>query len=141
MKKTPMAILLAATLLASGCARNIAIKKDSDRVYLNTNLKSVAISAVQAINASNMAVGSTNTPVNGMVVISAKGTANLLLQIEAPSLTLTLTEVDPTHIRVEATALLPGQSADFGLTENMVNDVFKSMDATLNAAGQAPHTN
>ena len=141
MKKTVMAILLGASMMASGCAHNLAVKKGSDRVYVNTNLKSVTISAVQAINESNLAVWSTNNPVTGMVVISSKGTENLLLQIAAPTLTLTLTEVDPTHIRVEAAAILPGQSADFGLTENMVNDVFKSMDSKLDAAGQAPHQN
>lgn len=138
MKKLGMALLLGASLLLSACAHNLAVKRDSDRVYLNTNLKAVALSAVQAIHASNLAVQSTHNPVNGMVVIAARGTENTLLRIEAPRLTLTLSEVDPTRIRVEATAILPGQSSDFGLTDSMVDGVLKAMDAKHDVAGQAP---
>lgn len=141
MKKLGMAMVLGASLVLSACAHNLAVKKDSDRVYLNTNLKAVTLSAVQAINASNLAVQSTHNPVGGMVVISARGTENTLLRIEAPKLTLTLSEVDPTHIRVEATAILPGQSADFGLTGSMIDDVLRSMDAKHDVAGQAPRGN
>ena len=138
MKELGMTLLLGASMMLSACAHNLAVKQDSDRVYLNTNLKAVALSAVQAINASNLAVQSTHNPVTGMVVISARGTENTLLHIEAPKLTLTLSEVDPTRIRVEATAILPGQSADFGLTGSMIDGVLKSMDAKHDVAGQAP---
>ncbi len=138
MKKLGIAILLGAATMLSACAHNLAVKKDSDRIYLNTDLKAVTLSAVQAINASNLAVQSTHNPVSGMVVIAARGTENTLMRIEAPKLTLTLSEVDPSRIRVEATAILPGQSADFGLTGGMIDDVLRSMDAKHDVAGQAP---
>ena len=139
MNKFAMAMLLGAAMAASACTHFLAVKQSSDRTYVHTNMKAVAVTAVQAINASNLAVQSSHTPVSGMVVISAKGAKNPLLQIEAPTLTLTLSELDRTRIHVEAAALLPGQSADFGLTETMVTNVFKAMDARLEAAGQAPH--
>lgn len=138
MKKLAMALLLGAATLTSACSHNLAVRKDSGRVYLHTSLKAVTLSAVQAINASNLAVQSTHTPVAGMVVIAARGTENTLLRIEAPRLTLTLSEVDATRVRVEATALLPGQSSDFGLTAGMVEDVLAAMDAKHDLAGQAP---
>lgn len=139
MKNFAMARLLGAAMLTSACAHNMAVKQGGDRVYLHTNLKSVTLTAVQAINASNLGVRSTTNPVSGMVVITAKGTENKALQISAPTLTLTLSEVDPTRIRVEAMAILPGQSTDFGMTESMITNVFKAMDAKLDAAGHVPH--
>lgn len=141
MKKLAMVLMLGASMMLSACAHNLAVKRDSDRVYLHTSLKSVALSAVQAINASNLAVQSTHNPVTGMVVISARGTENVVMRIVAPTLTLTLSEMDPTRIRVEATAILPGQSSDFGLTDSMINSVLKAMDAKHDVAGQAPRSN
>lgn len=138
MKKLAMAMLLGASTMLAACTHNLAVKTDSDRVYLNTNLKAVTLSAMQAINASNLAVVSTQTPVAGMVVIAARGTENALLHIEAPKLTLTLSEVEPSRIRVEATAILPGQTADFGLTSTMIDGVLKSIDAKHDVAGQPP---
>lgn len=138
MKKTAIALLFGAALLASGCTHNMAVQQASDRIYLHTDLKSVTLTAVQAINASRLAVQTTNNPVTGMVVISARGTEYRALQIAAPTLTLTLTEIDPNRIRVDASAILPGQSSDFGLTESMITNVFKAMDAKLEAAGEVP---
>jgi hypothetical protein len=134
MKKLVTSLMIAASLFTPACAYNLAVKKGGDRVYANTSLKSTAAFAMQAINESNLAVQSSTNPVNGMVVITARGTENTLLQIKAPQLTLTLTEVDPTKVRVEAMAILPGQSADFGLTDSMVGSVFTSLDGKLAAA-------
>jgi hypothetical protein len=141
MKTLVMTIVLGASLLTSACAYNLAVKTASDRIYLNTNLKAASLSAVQAITESNLTVQSSTNPVSGMVVITARGTENHLLHIGAPTLTLTLAEVDPTQIRVAATALMPGQTDDFGLTQHMVASVFKGMDAKLEVAGQTPRQN
>lgn len=137
MNKLVMTALLGASLLATACTYNLAVKKGGDRLYPNTSLKTAAAFAVQAINESNLAVQSSTNPVDGMVVITARGTENTLLRIEAPRLTVTLTEVEPTKVRVEAMAILPGQSSDFGLTDSMIGSVFTSLDGKLISAVMA----
>jgi hypothetical protein len=139
MKNTIMPLMLAASMLASACTYNIAVEKSSNRVYRDTDLKTVVTAAIGAINRSHLSVQTTNTPVAGLVVIAAKGTENRLFQIDAPRLTLTLAEVHPSRIRVDASAILPGQTSDFGLTDHMITSVFKAMDAQLDTAGQADH--
>lgn len=138
MTQLPLVLALGAALLASACTHNLAVRQASDRVYADTSLKAAAGSAVQAIHEANLAVQSSDKPVDGMVVITARGTENALLRIEAPRLTLTLTEVAPSRVRVEATAILPGQSADFGMTDGMIRGVFRALDARLTPVVPAP---
>jgi hypothetical protein len=135
MNRSTLALALAALLSTTACSYNMAVRQGGDRTYPNTSLKATTLSAVQAITEANLAVESSTTPVPGVVVISARGTELRMFQIAAPTLNLTLSEVVASHVRVEASAMLSGQSADLGLTAEMVGKVFRSMDAKL-AAGQ-----
>lgn len=138
MTKAVMALLSGAAVVLSACSYNIAVKEDSDRIYLNTNIKQVTMQALRAVKQANLSVKSTNNPVDGMVIITAEGGRNSLIQNEPATLTLTLSEIEPTRIRVEASAIQPGQMNDYGITKGMINDVFKVMDSTLTPAGSPP---
>lgn len=132
MKRIGMVLSgLVVALSVAACSFNLAVRKEDSRTYKDTSIKQATQFSVQAITKASLSIVSTSNPTDGMVIISAQSGRNLLAQNEPAKLNVTLLELEPGRVKVEAVAIQGGQLVDYGITDGMVRDFYGSLDKSM----------
>lgn len=107
------------------------VKKDSVRIYSNTNMKQSVLAAVSALKNKGFSIQSTTSPADGVTIMNAKRQAAFWDPQHFVELTVNLYEVSPGQVSIEANSMMANSAFDGGFLDSALTDFYSEVDRRL----------